>query len=121
MLYTSLSIANVEAVDTTLNSTTIQWVVSAITTQQQYTVQYGTDPNNLSTSTDSITSTDDTSATDLMFAQSLDGLEQGTTYYVQVVSTFDSYTLTSNVISFTTLEPGIIILHQLLYVDIKLV
>lgn len=95
-----------EALNITLNSTIIQWVVASITEQQQYTVSYGLDSSDLGITTDPIPSTDDVLQTNLIFQQSLEGLVQGTTYYVQVVATFGIYTLTSDVISFTTLEPG---------------
>lgn len=98
--------ANVEALNITLNSTTIQWMVANITEQQNYTVLYGTDSSDLAMSTDPITFTDDTPQIDVLFQQSLENLLQGTTYYVQVVATFRIYRLTSDVISFTTLEPG---------------
>lgn len=100
--------AGVTALNISLNSTTIQWVVASITELQQYRVLYGTDPSDLGTSTDPIYSTDSILETDLLFQQSLEDLLQGTTYYVQVEATFDIYTLTSEVISFTTLEPGTI-------------
>ena len=94
--------------DVSLSSATVQWVVASISEQQQYTVLYGTDPTNLNTTIDPISSGDNPMATDLMFEQVLDGLMQGTTYYVQVESTFNIYTLYSDIISFETIEPGII-------------
>lgn len=94
-----------EAVNITLNSTTILWVVTSLSEQQQYTVLYGTDPSALEMSTDPLAS-DNTMDSDLMFQQNLNNLVQGTTYYVQVVATLGNFNLTSNVISFTTLEPG---------------
>ena len=93
-----------EAVNVTLNSTIIRWVVTQIYETQEYMVLYGTDPSNLGNSSGPLSSTD---SPDLMFQQILNDLSQGTTYYVQVVATFGIYTLTSDVISFTTLEPGI--------------
>lgn len=81
-------------------------MVASISEQQQYTVSYGIDSSDLGMSTDPITSTDDILQTDLLFQQSLEDLQQGTIYYVQVVATYGIYTLTSDVISFTTLEPG---------------
>lgn len=91
-----------EALDITLNSTTIQWVVSEIDETQTYTVQYGTSQSNLEFTADPISS-----AGVGTYSVPLVDLIQGTTYYVQVVSQFGIYTLRSDVISFTTLEPGL--------------
>ena len=93
-----------EALDITLNSTTIQWVVSEIDETQTYTVQYGTSQSNLEFTAGPISSAVIGAGT---YSLPLVNLTQGTTYYVQVVSQFDIYTLTSDVISFTTLEPGL--------------
>ena len=90
--------------NTTLNSTTIQWVVAFIGDQQNYTVVYGTTEGNLEFSLDPITSAGSGMQT---YAVTLEGLAQGTTYYVQIVSTFGVHILTSDIISFRTLEPGL--------------
>lgn len=95
--------ANVEAVNTTLTSTIIRWTVTSITEEQQYTVVYGTDAGDLSNSSESISSND---SPELTFQVALNGLSQGTMYYVRVVAEFGGYTFMSDVISFTTLEPG---------------
>ena len=89
--------------DITLNSTTIQWIVPEIDEPQQYTVYYGSQPGALDNSIGPVFSTDNV---DLMFQVSLGNLIQGTTYFVQVVATFGGFNLPSDVISFTTLEPG---------------
>ena len=75
----------------TLNLT--QWVVVFIGDQQNYTVMYGT---NLEFSLDVAGSGMQT------YAVTLEGLTQGTTYYVQIVSTFGIHVLTSDIISFQT-------------------
>ena len=87
----------------TLNTTTIQWTVLEIDEPQQYTVYYSSVPGVFDNSAGPVFSTDNV---DLMFQVSLEGLTQGTTYYVQVVATFGGYNLPSDIISFTTLEPG---------------
>jgi hypothetical protein len=95
---------NVEALNITLNTTVIQWVVTTIDEPQNYTVQYGTDQTNLESTVGPIQSVGMEEQT---YQITLDNLEQGTTYYVQVVSVFGVYTLTSDMISFETLEPAI--------------
>ena len=95
--------ANVEVVNITLNSATIQWIVSEIDEPQQYRVYYSTVPGIFENSIGPVFSADNP---DLMFQLSLENLTQGTTYYIQVVSTFGIYNIPSDVISFTTLEPG---------------
>ena len=82
----------------------IQWVVTTIDEPQNYTVKYGTDQSNLEFTVGPIQSVGMEEQT---YQIPLDNLVQGTTYYVQVVSVFGVYTLTSDVISFATLEPGL--------------
>lgn len=103
-----LIVANVIATNITLDSAIIQFTVDAIFEQQQYTIRYGTDPSDLSTVIGPFSSPDPPQ-TNLTFEQALSGLLQGTTYYVQVSSTFGIYNLNSDIVSFTTLEPGIIL------------
>ena len=98
-------LANVETVNTTLNSTTIQWVVATVDEPQQYVVMYGNSSIDLSYATDPISSVGNQA--NQIYQVEVSNLTQGTTYYVQVVSIFGSFSLTSSVISFTTLEPGI--------------
>ena len=90
--------------DITLNSTTIQWSVTLVTEEQQYTVLYGIDPSDLGNSSDPVSSG---VGQELTFEVLLNGLLQGTTYYVRVVAELGDYTIMSDVISFTTLEPGV--------------
>ena len=98
--------ANVEALNTTLNTTIIQWVVTDIDKPQNYTVQYGTSQTDLEFTVGPISSI---GGTDQTYQTNLESLVQGTTYYVQVVSEFGIYTLQSDIISFTTLEPGLLV------------
>ena len=83
-------------------SASIQWVVTEIAEEQLYYVLYGTDQGNLQ-SLDPVTST---GTGEQSYSALLQNLLEGTTYYVQIVSEFGEYTLTSETITFTTLEPG---------------
>ena len=84
----------------------MQWIVASIAEEQEYTLFYGTDPADLS-SVGNRSSGSDTTVTDAVYEFTLDDLTQGTMYYVQVVSTFSIYTLRSELVSFSTIEPGI--------------
>ena len=89
-----------------LTSATVQWVVDIIDGPQSYHVQFGTDETNMNNtiSLGSIINSD--GVAQQIYQVTLINLDQGTTYYVQVISTFENYTLTSDIVSFTTLEPG---------------
>ena len=90
----------------TLNSAVVQWIVASIAEEQEYTLYYDTDPADLN-SAGNRSSGSDITVTDAVYELTLDGLTQGTMYYVQVVSTFGIYTLRSELVSFSTIEPGI--------------
>lgn len=97
------------AVDITLNSTTIQWSVATIDEPQEYIVLYGPAAS-LNGSVNFTYVTEPISSGAFQFDQTfeidLNDLTQGTSYDVQVVSMFGSFELTSDIITFTTLEPG---------------
>ena len=67
---------------------------------------YGIDEDSLDMMSNSISSSSDLSLLDQNYSTVLSGLSLGTTYYFQVVATFQSFQLESDVSSFTTLELG---------------
>ena len=97
---------NIVASNITYESANISWTVPYISQQQEYTVYYGIDEDSLDMMSNSVSSSSDLSLLDQNYSTVLSGLSLGTTYYFQVVATFQSFQLESDVSSFTTLELG---------------
>lgn len=76
--------------------------------QEQYYVEYGTDPNNLNQTTAPIQSPSDTSVTDSNYSTTLAELKPATIYFFRVVAVSDEiYRRYSEVGILRTKEPGI--------------
>lgn len=85
---------------------TISWRIPYITSPEMYTVQYGANSDDLSTSTNDISSGNNVSITNQEYSVALEGLLYVTTYYFKVVVTNDVGTVETEVLSFTTPEGG---------------
>ena len=97
---------NVELSAISFTSVTISWVVPYISTWQYYTIQYGIEPNAFNLSGGILYSPPDTSLTNQAYSVAVQGLTQGTVYYMRVSSTFSFNIIYSDMVSFRTLEPG---------------
>ena len=84
-----------------LVSAIVTWAVPSISEQQEYYIQYGSSPQLLTITTDTVTSRPNT----MLYSLPLAGLNHSTNYYLQVVATFRDITLYSDIVSFRTLEP----------------
>lgn len=87
-------------------SALITWTVRSITEPQEYYVLYGLDRNDLSLTTNTTQGTTNTSLTNQTYSITLQDLTMGTEYYLQVIATYGTITLYSEITSFTTLEQG---------------
>ena len=97
---------DVEVLDIDENSAVVSWTVEYVLEQQQYYLVYGSDENMLNETSYFILGNSNTSLRDLTYNIRLDGLATGDTYYVVVVASYGFTTLFSETISFTTREPG---------------
>lgn len=97
----------VAAVNITLDSVTVQWVVSYLAyTPERYLVLYGTSNASLDRTSDVVLSTADLAASNETYNISVNGLEPNRKYYFKVYSsnTFDS--VETAVMTFKTAESG---------------
>ena len=74
---------------TATNTATVMWRIPRFTTQEEYYVQYGTDPTNLDQRTDLIPSVSDISLMNQTYSLVVGGLNSGSVYYLRVVAVFD--------------------------------
>ena len=93
----------------TMNSANVSWIVPSVTEPQEYYVLYGVNQIILNLTTDKVQGNSDTSLLNQSYSTILQDLDYGTTYYLLVVTEFGSTTLYSEMISFTTIEPGNIV------------
>ena len=84
--------------------------MASISEQQEYYVDYGNDEGTLDQRSQRIDGSTNTTLTDYSYSISLSGLSFGTTYYYQVVTVLELFTLKSDVLSFITKVQGIITL-----------
>lgn len=104
--FTLFTAEDVLVSDTTINSAMVSWRIPTFETQEQYYILYGTDPDNLNQTTDSITSPLDTSVVNMTYDITLTELLSGTVYYVRVAAVFDEvFERYSETIPFITKEP----------------
>lgn len=102
----SLCLGDVTITDITKTSATVLWTIPFVSAQQQYTVFYGNLEDSVNISAGSVSGNPDTTLLNQNYSASITGLDQASTYYVQVVSEFDRFTLYSDLIVFTTIEIG---------------
>ena len=108
-IYSSLPFTAEDVVvnDVTLTSAVVSWIIPSFIVQEQYYVLYGTDPDNLDQVSETITGLEDTTLINSSYSISLEGLNEGTLYYVQVAAVYDEvFARYSEVIPFITKEPG---------------
>ena len=105
-MYNNYVIAEDVVVDgITTTSATVSWTIPLLVTQEQYYVVYGSDPNDLSQSSDPIPNFE--IETNAMYSITLQGLEPGVVYYTQVAAVFNEIFIRySEVAVFITREPG---------------
>ena len=97
---------NVELTDISLNTVTVSWVVPYFPTWQQYSVVYGTQQDALDLSWGLLYSPPDTSLVNQTYSTTVQGLTQGTVYYIRVSASFGFNIIYSDLVPFRTLEPG---------------
>ena len=86
--------------------------MASISEQQEYYVDYGNDESTLDQRSQRIEGSANKTLTDYSYSISLSGLSLGTTYYYQVVTVLELFTLKSDVLSFIIKEQGIITLRS---------
>ena len=101
--YTPLSnsAGDLQFVDITNSSARVVWTIPFVSVEQSYTVLYGYSADTINMTAGTVQGNNLTNQT---YTLEITELEQATTYYVQVLSTFDIYTLYSDVVQFTTRE-----------------
>lgn len=90
----------------TRNTAVISWTVEYVPEQQEYSLIYGVDENDLNLTSHSILGNTNTSLTNQQYSIMLTGLTMGTDYYVFVIAEYGFTTLYSDTISFKTTENG---------------
>ena len=105
MTLLSSAIENVQFSDITLTTATVSWVVPYTPTWQQYSVVYGVQADTLNQSWGLLYSPTDLTLTDQEYSITIQGLTQGTEYYVRVSSTFEYNLIYSELTSFLALDP----------------
>ena len=83
------SVADVTILNVLLESANVSWRIPSFKMQEEYYVEYGTDPSNLDQTSDILPSPLDTSLVNQTYQVSLQGLNAGTIYYLRVVAVFD--------------------------------
>jgi hypothetical protein len=90
----------------TLTSATVAWIIPSFLFQEEYIMEYGTDPFNLNLATDPIPSPSNTSLTNVMFSTTLSGLDDSTIYYCRVAAVYNEvFKRYSEIAYFRTKEP----------------
>ena len=113
----SYSSEDVTSSAVTLSSATISWRIPYFLFQEQYYVEYGTDPYNLNETTAPIQSPSDTTATDNDYSTPLQELEPSTVYFFRVVAVYDEiYRRYSDVGALRTKEPGTSVIDSFLLI-----
>ena len=100
----------------TMNSANVSWIVPSVTEPQEYYVLYGVNQIILNLTTDKVQGNSDTSLLNQSYSTIVQDLDYGTTYYLIVVTEFGSTTLYSEMTSFTTIEPGNIVIYMVIIV-----
>ena len=101
----SYTTENVQISNTTITAVTLSWVVPYTPTLQHYSVVYGVQQNTLNQSWGLLNSSSNITQTNQEYNMTIEGLTQGTVYYVRVSSTFGYNRIYSEWTSFLTLEP----------------
>ena len=96
-------IDDASASDVGSSAAEISWEVSFVPDGLEFVVEYGTDQDSLTDTSDTVTTSDDTV---FDYNVTLTGLSLGVTYYFKVVATYSDYTIESDIKEFTTNELG---------------
>jgi len=97
----------VAAVNITLDSVTVQWVVSYLAyTPERYLVLYGTSNASLDRTSDVVLSTADLAASNETYNISVTGLEPNKQYHFKVYSSNTFGSVETALMTFTTAESG---------------
>ena len=96
---------------TVTNITTVEavvsWIIPRFTTPEMYYIQYGYEENVLDMTTTSVSSPTDTSLVNQTYSIMLQGLSDGTMYFLRVVAVYDDIAdRFSDLTSFRTYEEG---------------
>ena len=91
--------------DITLTTATVSWVVPYTPTWQQYSIEYGLQPDVLDLNWGLLHSPVDLTLTDQQYSITMRGLTQGTEYFIRISSTFEYNRIYSELTSFLTIEP----------------
>ena len=83
------SVADVTILNVLLESANVSWRIPSFKMQEEYYLEYGTDPSNLDQTSDILPSPLDTSLVNQTYQVSLQGLNAGTIYYLRVVAVFE--------------------------------
>ena len=103
--------SGLQAVNITAYSVIVQWVVPYLNyTQEQYIVIYGISREILNLSSLTVASSTDISASNITYNTSMRGLIPNTAYYFQLRSINSFGTTLSEIMIFTTLEAGKLLL-----------
>lgn len=102
--------AVVQAVNITSTSATVQWVVPYLSyTPEQYTVLYGTAEAMLDQRSTTLSSTTDITSLNVTYEVVIEELVPNTVYYFQLHSANTIGETTAAVMTFMTLEAGILL------------
>ena len=99
-----------EVLEITHASAVVSWTVEYALEEQLYYVVYGSDEETLNQTSYSVIGS--ASLTNQTYNITLDGLRNGTTYYIIVIASFDFTILFSDTVSFMTIAPGITTTHN---------
>ena len=95
---------------TTPFSASISWIVQIIVNDMEsYTVLYGTNMSSLTSSSEVILGSNDSSTINEMFTVNIDGLMPFTTYYFIVSATNSEGTTDTSIMDFLTNQTGILL------------
>ena len=95
-----------EATDIAGTSVTIGWTVANRRVSHEYVVHYGTSQDSLDETSSTVDSTSSSPGVNEAYEVELTGLTPDTTYYYQVETTLEGFSLESELGTFTTLELG---------------
>ena len=99
--------------DVTLNSAVVSWRIPSFIEEEEYYIEYGTYPDDLTQRTDSLTSPGDTTITNMIYSITLSELESGIVYHIRVVAVFGDEFVRYTESIFLTREPGLPLLTTL--------
>ena len=91
------------------DSVNVSWTIPEFVEAEEYIVEYGTDSDDLTLMSSTVSSSNDTTLVNQTYSVLLEELAMGTIYYVRVLAQYGAYGLYkrySDIIAFRTLEEG---------------